>query len=153
MQDEEYTRTLEEDRKLISRREEELRAKEQAEEDAKENEELEFAVQLSKDLEKENRMSRIKAALPAEPVNGPDVVNIKFQLPSGKKIARNFLKENIVRDLRYFLILYFNDNQIELPNFSLSTNYPKRVLDNDLETVVNAGLFPRGMLFVQNLDA
>lgn len=145
--------TLEEDRKLISRREEELRAKEQAEEDAKENQELERAVQLSKELEKENRLSRIKASVPTEPVSGSDVVNIKFQLPNGKKIARNFLKENIVRDLRYFLILYFNDNQIELPNFSLSTNYPKRVLDDDSETVANAGLFPRGMLFVQNLDA
>lgn len=110
-------------------------------------------MQLSNELARQSKISRVRAAVKPEPQSGADISNVKFQLPSGKKIARNFVKTDCVEDLRNYLIVYFEENKIELLNFSISTNYPKRVLDDAQETLLSAGLYPRGMLFVQNLDA
>jgi hypothetical protein len=103
----EYLRSLEEDRKRKEKREEELRAKERAEEEARQQAELEKAMQLSTELARQSKISRVKAAVKPEPQSGADICNVKFQLPSGKKIARNFVKTDFVEVLfRNSLVFY-----------------------------------------------
>ena len=52
-----------------------------------------------------------------------------------------------------YLHLYFAENHIEVTNFTVSTHFPKQNLENMSATVQDLGLHPRGMLYVQDLDA
>ena len=49
--------------------------------------------------------------------------------------------------------LYFAENKIEVTNFTVSTHFPKQNLENMSATIQDLGLHPRGMLYVQDLDA
>ena len=52
-----------------------------------------------------------------------------------------------------YLHLYFAENNIEVTNFMVSTHFPKQNLEDMAATVQDLGLHPRGMLYVQDLDA
>jgi hypothetical protein len=43
-----------------------------------------------------------------------------------------------IQILRAYLCVFFHDNQIPIKSFSISTNYPKRVLEDGSETLEKA---------------
>ncbi|CAN0044300.1 unnamed protein product [Phaeothamnion confervicola] len=76
-------------------------------------------------------------------------------MPSGAKIDRRFVRSHPVGALRDFVSLHLADNAPAIERFSLSTNYPRRELEeeNDAVTLEEAGLHPQVLLFVHDLDA
>ena len=55
--------------------------------------------------------------------------------------------------VRAFLILHFDENDMEMDNFQLSSNYPKKALVNGDATLEEEGLCPQSVIMVQYLDA
>lgn len=96
-QDREYLEAQEEDRRQLAKKNEEKREREEKEERLRQEAELENAIRMSAELDRQNRIEKLRKKLHAEPLNGSaDVANIKFQLPSGKKLTRNFAKTDKV---------------------------------------------------------
>ena len=83
------------------------------------------------------------------------VARMRFALPNGKKIDRRFHNSDTVEVLRAFLTLHFDETGVEIKNFGLSTNFPRKTFgeeDNTL-TLEEAGLAPQAVVMVQDLDA
>ena len=80
---------------------------------------------------------------------------LRFQLPQGIKLSRKFLKTETIQTVCNFLHIHFSESGVGsgIKNFALSTNYPKKQMENMEATLEAEGLHPRGMLFVQDLDA
>jgi FAS-associated factor 2 len=53
------------------------------------------------------------------------------------------------------LVLHFEEARVEMKNFGISTNFPKRSFgeEEDGLTLVEAGLSPQAVVMVQDLDA
>lgn len=148
-QDAEYEATLEADRQ---------RQQEQEEKKAqllREQEELEEAVRKEEQA-KEDRIEAARNLLQNEPKEG-NITQIRFVLPSGRKIVRKFNSDDKVKLLRAFLTLHFHENEMdEMPNIGLSTNYPKKSFNEESDdnlTLQEAGISPQAVLMVQDLDA
>ena len=151
-QDREFREAEAQDRLNRERREQEEREERQraeqaaqAERDAQEAEEIAAAA-------KATAINTKKATLPDEPTAGADVAIVRFQLPSNAKITRRFKKDDSIQVLYDWLDVHFYDNKSETKRFSVSTAHPKVELTNMNATVDSVGLFPRGMLYVQDLD-
>jgi FAS-associated factor 2 len=121
---------------------------------ARERDEQEAAL-LQEQSQRECRLQKARAILQPEPTD--NVAQIRFVLPSGKKVIRKFGADERLSVLRAFLTLYFHDNSMaEMPNIGLSTAFPKKCYDeesDELLTLRDAGLFPQAVLMVQDLDA
>lgn len=148
-QDAEYEATLEADRR---------RQREQEEKQAqllREQEEMEEAARKEEQA-KESRIDAARSLLQDEPKEG-DITQIRFVLPSGRKIVRKFNSDDKVKLLRAFLTMYFHENNMdEMPNIGLSTNYPKKAFNDESDydlTLQEAALSPQAVLMVQDLDA
>eukprot|EP01041_Mallomonas_annulata_P007510 gene7510-15368_t len=153
-QDREYREAMEADRKARERKQQEIDLQTQREEEERQREELENALRLSQQLARETVVTRARAALTEEPAaNDALAAMIRFQLPQGTKIARRFRNAETIQMVYDYLTVYFDDNKMEIKNFVVSTNYPKRQMDDMSMNMELAGLYPRGMLFVQDLDA
>ena len=52
-------------------------------------------------------------------------------------------------------MVYFNEQGIEMKNFGLSTNYPKKTFSEDDSqlTLEESGLAPQSVIMVQDLDS
>jgi FAS-associated factor 2 len=149
-QDREYQEALLADQiREIERREEEERAKREDEEKA----ELE---RLAGEKER-RRVERARELMEkcVEPAAGSGTARIRFTLPNGKKVDRRFRNEETVEVLRAFLVLHFEEAMVEMKNFGISTNFPKRSFgeEEDGLTLVEAGLSPQAVVMVQDLDA
>jgi len=151
-QDREYQETLlaDQQREATARRiEEEAReslAREQEEKERREN-----ARQLK--LEECRRKLREEP-----PMGGSDVISrIRFTLPSGTRMERRFYQDDTVEAIKAFLVLYLEEQNSHIKNFSISTNYPKKVFDmegDDKErTLKEVGLVPQAVIMIQDLDA
>lgn len=155
-QDREYQEALEADRKRIEqqRLEEEERLR-QLEREAQERE-LKEAIELSQNLEKESVLAKRREAIKnnneLQNSNAPTLALIRFQLPQGAKISRKFDKDDQIQMIYDYLYVYFADNNSPTKNFMVSTNFPKQDLIDKTISLEKAGLFPRGALFVQDLD-
>ena len=90
--------------------------------------------------------------MPTEAAVGAGTATVRFQLPNNSKVTRRFDKEASVQELYDWLEVYFYDNNSDTKRFSLSTTHPKVELEDMGATVNSVGLFPRGMLYVQDLD-
>ena len=102
-QDREYKESEEADRRNREKREkEEIEEKLRADQEQEEKE-LSEAIELSKRINKENRLLQLRSNLSEEPTTGPDVSMIRFQLPKGGKSSRRFLKsEKIQVKINFF---------------------------------------------------
>jgi FAS-associated factor 2 len=83
------------------------------------------------------------------------VTRMRFTLPNGKKVDRRFHSLDTVEVIRAFLTLHFDETGVDIKNFGLSTNFPKKTFgeeDNKL-TLEEAGLAPQAVVMVQDLDA
>jgi FAS-associated factor 2 len=148
-QDAAYHAALEADRQ----REREM---EQERERIRQEQEDQEATQLRELQKKENRLDTARALLREEPISG-SVAQIRFVLPSGKKVGRKFGSDETIEVLRAFLTVYFHDEGMpEMTNIGLSTNYPKKTFNTGADEAMSlddAGLAPQAVLMVQDLDA
>jgi len=148
-QDAEYEAALEADRQRQREQEEERERLRQ------EQEELERAVREEQEV-KEKRIDAARSLLQEEPSDG-SITQIRFTLPSGRKIVRKFGSDEKVKVLRAFLTLHFHENDLdEMPNIGLSMNYPKKSFNSESDEELNlqeASLYPQAVLMVQDLDA
>ena len=149
-QDAEYEAALEADRRRDAERAAE--AERMAAEEAAVREAKEASVR-----EKEMKLSRARGMLEerGEPRPGQDACKVRFVLPTGQKILRNFHPEDTVGVMRAFLILHFSqlENQNAISNFGLCMNYPKKNLVQEDVTLRSEGLSPQAVIMVQDLDA
>uniref|UniRef100_A0A7S3MDT0 UBX domain-containing protein n=1 Tax=Spumella elongata TaxID=89044 RepID=A0A7S3MDT0_9STRA len=157
-QDREYREAAEADRLATIRQREEEERREAEEEENRQREELEAAQEMSRQLTQQDTIRKLKTAFDAipEPEAAPAVSAVRFQLPSGKKLSRRFGKTETVQRLYDYLTLVFHEtpeDEKKIVHFSVSTQFPKLELTDMTQTIEAVGLHPRGMLYVQDLDA
>jgi len=151
-QDREYQESAVADRQAEERQRQEEFERERREEEQKQQEELAQAVELSKQLSHADSIRKKRESL-VEPAALPDVATIRFQLPKGTKLSRRFHKTDTAQSIMDFLAVHFFDNGNEVQNFTVSTHFPKMEINDMTRTVDDLSLYPRGMLYVQDLDA
>lgn len=161
-QDREYHESMLADQREAVRRAEEQRREAEEEETRKIEEEIKQNEENEKRLREENKLQNLKDFFvrnpePPAPVGGKseDVATVRFQLPKGTKLSRRFYKHDKVQIVYDFLTVHFADSQWLgiVKNFSVTTHFPKQELDDMNLTLEDVGLYPRGMLYVQDLDS
>lgn len=151
-QDREFQETLLADQmREIERQEGEDR--ERQEQEAKEE------AERTKKAKEESQLDDAKAMMEGagEPPVGTKqgVARLRFTLPNGKKVDRRFHSVDTIETIRAFLIVHFHEQNIEIKNFGLSTNFPRKTFkeeDGSL-TLDEAGLAPQAVVMVQDLDS
>lgn len=152
-QDREYMQAMETDRQQQQAAQRARAAREEAEQEEEQRLQLEEAMALSAQLTHDSALSKKRAVLQRDTPTGSDSALIRFQLPQGTKVSQTFWKSDPVEILYDFLSVHFEDNDIPIVNFMVSTNFPKKDLTDRALTVMDVGLYPRGALFVHNLDS
>lgn len=143
-QDAEYQEALRADQERERQRQEEREREERRIQEEAERERQKVQAET-------DRLGKAKSLLRPEPASGG--TRIRFTLPSGKKVDRRFENDETVASLKAFLILHFAENNPEIKNIALSTNFPKKTYDDDDQTLTESGLAPQAVLMVQDLDA
>ncbi|XP_049814311.1 FAS-associated factor 2 [Schistocerca nitens] len=95
--------------------------------------------------------------IPDEPEkNHPDAVHIVIKLPDGTRLERRFLRSHTLDAVFYYIFCHPSSPV----SFEVATNFPKRVLQcspgaegTAKQTLAEAGLIRREVLFVYDLDA
>lgn len=153
-QNREYQEAVEAERREIERKRREEEERIAAEEKKKAEEEEAAAIALSQKLFREDTIRKIRASFAneTEPKPAPDVATVRFQLPRAKKLTRNFFKHEKIQKLHDYLQIHFADEGDLTTNFAMFIPHPKMEISNMDQTVEEAGLHPRGMLYVQDLD-
>jgi len=136
----------------------EIEQREAVERDRREQEEKEEAERLKR-AQEESRLEDSRTLLegagepPASQKTG--VARLRFTLPNGKKVDRRFHSTSTIEVIRAFLVVYFNEQGIEMKNFGLSTNYPKKTFSEDDSqlSLEESGLAPQSVIMVQDLDS
>jgi FAS-associated factor 2 len=152
-QDREYRQTLEEDQRRQREKLEEQERKEEEEKKSKEEEEQAMN-------EKMNRLDNARDVLNRNGEGEPDpgdksiaTARVRLMLPSGKRVERRFRGNDTIDTMRAFLVLHFDGNGVDIENFQLNSNYPKKALVDGERTLENEGLCPQAVIMVQDLDA
>jgi hypothetical protein len=101
-------------------------------------------MELSLKLNYEAMVKKKKEQLCLEPIDGPNVATIRFQLPKSSKLTRRFHGNEKVSVLFDFLTVHFNDTGSSVRNFSLSTHFPKQELTQEMNHTLDQVV----MLFV-----
>lgn len=154
-QDAEYEAALQADRERAAAKAQEAeRAREEAERLEREAQAVREAEEAAV-LAQQEFLAKAQSLLEArgEPAGGDVCAKIRFVLPTGQKILRKFWPDDTVEVIRAFLVVYFSQNDVDITNFGLSMNYPKKDLVNEKCTVESEGLCPQAVVMVQDLDA
>jgi ATPase subunit of ABC transporter with duplicated ATPase domains len=150
----EFERAAEADRERALQQQAEQKAREEEAEQAQSQAELNAALELSKALDKEATLKRLRESLVPEPPSGPDTTKIRLQLPNGSKIDRRFPSTSTIGAVRNFVDVYLSENGLEhIEHYSVGTNFPKQIFSDDSISLREAGLHPQSVLYVQDLDA
>ena len=157
-QEREYNESLVADRereeRLKREADERARLAQQAEEEAS----LKEAMELSKQLTRQQDFEEKKARVLEEPPGGPETTRLQLKLPNGKKLLRRFPKRATLLNVRDFVDTSLSENGMnDIDSYSLNLNFPKRTFypndeDNSL-SMENSGLHPQAVLFIHNLNA
>mmetsp|Transcript_14567 Transcript_14567/g.31397 ORF Transcript_14567/g.31397 Transcript_14567/m.31397 type:complete len:474 (+) Transcript_14567:170-1591(+) len=137
-----------------------IREIEQREREERERREEEERVELER-LAGEKDRRRLADAMElmekcVEPaVGSKGMARLRFTLPNGKKVDRRFQSLDTMEVVKAFLIVHFNEQEVEMKNFGLSTNFPKKTFgeEDDNKTLEELGLAPQAVVMVQDLDA
>mmetsp|Transcript_8129 Transcript_8129/g.10771 ORF Transcript_8129/g.10771 Transcript_8129/m.10771 type:complete len:452 (+) Transcript_8129:91-1446(+) len=152
-QDAEYHATLQADRLRQAELQAERERKAKEEEEERQREEMEKALEISRKLNKEATLKQKKDNLSPEPPQGPDTTRLRLQFPNGAKVDRRFLNSDSLQVVRDYIDIHFGENDIEIENYSISTNYPKRTFEDSQQSLLDSGLHPQAVLYIQDLDA
>ena len=144
---------------LLADRMREIERNEREERERREREEREERVRME---EAKERTKLEDAKMLLEKSGGePDVstkvgvARMRFTLPNGKRVDRRFNSSDTVEVVRAFLTMHFDETGVDIKNFGLSTNFPKKTFgDEDSKlTLEEAGLAPQAVVMVQDLDS
>ncbi|OQS00078.1 hypothetical protein THRCLA_06253 [Thraustotheca clavata] len=162
-QDREYQESLEADR--LKAEEENRRRAEEERAEAEEAARLEAKrlavaqLEAQKEQERQQRAQTINTKR-ASLVNGPttrgkDTCLIRFQLHNGTRLERLFHATDTFQVVRDFVDVSLFDNELAIVNYELATNYPRKVWSPEEVTItlLDAGLVPQALLYVQDLDS
>ena len=152
-QDREYLEAMETDRQQQLAAQRQREAADQAAHEEEQRLEMEAAMALSAQLSRDAALTKKREALQRETPTGKDSALVRFQLPQGTKVSQTFWKTDPVATIYDFLSVHFVDQNIPIENFMVSTNFPKKDLTDKTLSVEDVGLYPRGALFVHNLDS
>lgn len=155
-QDREFEESLENDRRKaeharLEAERAELDRRRQLDEARERSERLE-----AEEAAKRRLLERKRARLGEEPPNIPQkTARIRVQLPNGVKVDRRFLADtHTVQHLRDWIDVYLQDNQVNIEEYSLATNYPRRVLGDDLlDLTIRQAELNGKVLYVQDNNA
>lgn len=144
-QDAAYTASLRADQEKERKKQEELERQRAAEEE--EQRQQKVLEELAK--ERANERERKKAFFTTEPdASKGAVARIALRLPNGQRLDRKFYQTDTLQTVYDYV-----DIQGLYDNFSLTTSYPARTLEDLSQTLIEAKLVPSAMLLVQNNDA
>ena len=127
--------------------------------DEEEQKALNEAMELSKKLTRQQIVEEKKNRVGDEPENDRNLnTRIQLKYPDGSRTIRRFSKLVTLDLVRDFVDIEIITKELEIENYSLNLNFPKRTFRKDDEetkhlTLEEAGLHPQAVLFVQNLDA
>ena len=153
-QDREYQESIEAARQARETAQKQAEEAQKAAEEEERKLQLELEKVMNDKLVKDQKIQIIRSRLTVEPAKGAEgVANLRFQLPSGSKIMRRFHKDQTVQAILDFLSIHFEDNNIEIVNFAVSTSFPKIDLDDETQTLDAVGVYPSAALMVRDLDA
>lgn len=137
-----------------------IREIEQREREERERREEEERVELERLAGEKDRRRLVDAMELMEKCVEPAVgskgmARLRFTLPNGKKVDRRFQSLDTMEVVKAFLIVHFNEQEVEMKNFGLSTNFPKKTFgeEDDNKTLEELGLAPQAVVMVQDLDA
>ncbi|EQC30650.1 hypothetical protein SDRG_11705 [Saprolegnia diclina VS20] len=162
-QDREYQVSLEADR--LKAEEDERRRADEARQVAEEAARLEAeraaeeAQRLQKEREHQARAATIeakRAALAHGPTaRGKDTCLIRFQLYNGTRLERLFFAADTFQVVRDFVDVSLFEKELSIARYELATNFPRKAWgpDDVSSTLLDAGLAPQALLYVQDLDS
>lgn len=142
---------------LLADQTREVEQRKAEERERREQEEKEETERLNQEREKsilEDSKALLDEAGEPAPGQRTGVARLRFTLPNGKKVDRRFHSSNTIGIIRSFLVVYFNQENIKIKNFGLSTSFPRKSFgegDNKL-TLEEAGLASQAVVMVQDLD-
>jgi len=140
-QDRAFLESLAEDQeKERKKREEERRLQEE-----KEAAEREQQLIVQKKQEREERIASLARSLPPEPLDKANATKLVIRLPNGTRLQRSFDIHNKVQVVYDYII----SNNIEIEDFVIATNYPRKVFSDANITLQEAGLVPQASLFIE----
>ena len=128
-------------------------------EEEEEQKALNEAMELSKKLTRQQIVEEKKNRVGDEPENDRNLnTRIQLKYPDGSRTIRRFSKLVTLDLVRDFVDIEIITKELEIENYSLNLNFPKRTFRKDDEetkhlTLEEAGFHPQAVLFVQNLDA
>ena len=138
-QDQAYEESLLRDR----RREEEREQRELQEED----EAMAAAMELSRREEAERQTRLLARSLPAEPPEGAEgVCALAVRLPDGARLQRRLLRGDTVGLLRRWVAAQRATAPGVPASFAIVMDYPRRRFDDDEQTLLSAGMWPRAAI-------
>ncbi|KAL7555031.1 hypothetical protein ACHAWF_018612 [Thalassiosira exigua] len=151
-QNREYQEALLADQRREAERHEAEERERREREEAEEAERLREAVEASK---LDDARATLEKAGGEPPAGSPGTARLRLTLPNGKRVDRRFRGTDEVGTIRAFLVVHFHEQGIEMKNFGLSTNYPRRTFEagEDGLTLEEAGLAPQAVVMVQDLDS
>ena len=148
MQEEEFKKAKMKDMEEKKRSSEAEKLKKQEEE--KTAKAVQEAILSQQKHEEEKKMKQ--AAVPPEPeANNPAVCEIAFRLPSGRRMARRFLKSTAISGL-YDYVASLGEADIDGVKYEISQPIPKKVYSNMNATLEEEGLVTRAVLQVAAIE-
>lgn len=146
-QDREFQETLAADRRREAERLEEERLERERVQKEEENARLEEA-------QRQSLLDEARQLVPEEPPAGsPGVARLRLFLPSGSRVDRRFHAQDHIAVIRAYVQIYFHEKEIAILNFELSSNYPKKILDDNDASIEEALGALQAVIMVRDLDA
>ena len=95
----------------------------------------------------------LKRTLPDEPQPGPgiEIAKIVFRLPDGSRSERKFLATDTIEQLYHYASTL--ELHIDGYEFTIVSNFPRKRYEDRTQTLKDAGLYPTGMLVVEEVIA
>lgn len=111
---------------------------------------------MRKAQEKKDKARKKSMTLPNEPEEkDADACHIVFRMPlNGERISRRFLKSEKIQVLYDFLESLGEQLQLEdnSKDFEIIQSMPRKVYTDREQSLGEAGLFPRAMLQIKEID-
>jgi len=130
-----------------------LERKAREEEEERLRQEKEEALRLARQQEKEAVLKRKRGSLPPEPVPPAPAMKLRLQFPNGTKSDRRFSPTDTIQVVRDYIDIFVADNSMELENYSMSANFPKRTFEDCALSLQTAGLHSADTIYIHDLDA
>jgi hypothetical protein len=113
-----------------------------------------LAVEAAEELERE-RVRRLNELPPEPEASDKAAVHLQLRLPDGRQVTRRFLNSEVMQTIFGFVAGQALTDSAGAPiaRWELIAQYPKRTLADGRQSLKDAGLVGRAVLFVQEIVA